>query len=275
MSSSDLEKLHKALLIIMDEIDRICKLSNIRYSLFAGSMLGAVRHGGFIPWDDDMDVAMLRNDYEKFIDVCKTQLDPRFKLLCNREDEHYVYGFSKIILNGTSLIEHGLENVKYQQSIFIDVFTFDIIPQNKNKQRIHQKQIYFYSKLLQQKQDIRLDKRNRKKFYAFIMLKNMARMINKEYLVNKLDNTMRKYNKYNGTYVSNMVGYYGYFKEIVPKKMFEQFEEIIFENRKYSICSDYHIFLSTYYGDYMTLPPEEQRRCHGFSKLDFGEYDYL
>ncbi len=114
------------LLIIMDELDRICRKNDIKYSLDGGSMLGAIRHNGFIPWDDDMDVVMLRKDYKKFIKACKKDLDSsKFTFESTKTSKFYSYNFGKLKLNNTVFEEKGSELVKEHKGLYIDIFPLD------------------------------------------------------------------------------------------------------------------------------------------------------
>ncbi|MCD7885918.1 MAG: LicD family protein [Lachnospiraceae bacterium] len=274
MTQNDIYKLHRALLIIADEIDRICRKHNIHYSLIGGSMLGSIRHKGFIPWDDDMDIGLLRGDYQAFLHACDVDLDERFTLQTNTSDPYYVYGFSKILLKDTRLVQFGHENTKYEKGIFVDIFPFDYIPNNENDRSKQRRTNYLLIKLLRQKMKVS-DNVNwgiREKVF-FKALSFAGLFITKKELVKLLNDNMVRYNSTESLYVSNMSGYYGYDRETVPAILFTSFVDVRFEDRIYSICSDYDSFLKLYYNDYMKLPPVDQRRTHGFKELDFGPYN--
>lgn len=273
MDEKDLQTLHAILLIITDEIDRICKKNNINYSLIGGSMLGAIRHKGFIPWDDDLDVGMLRDDYDKFLKACETDLDDKFLLQTNENDSHYVYGFSKILVKGTYLVQVGHEKTRHQKGIFVDIFPYDFIPDDEKARGIQSKKNFVLTRLLRRK--FGDDDRTTwgwKKRVAFTIADVVNLFLSQKYLISKLNSNMRLYSNTTTENVSNMSGYYGYEKETVPVSYFNSFLTVPFENRMYSIVSEYDGFLTKYYGDYMKLPPIEKRRTHGFSELDFGPY---
>ena len=271
MEDKELHQLHQALLLITDEVDRLCRRNHIRYSLIGGSMLGAVRHKGFIPWDDDMDIGMLRSEYERFLEVCRTQLGESFDLQTNATDEHYVYGFAKILLKDTYLVQYGHEKTKHRKGIFVDIFPFDPIPDDSRQRTRQKRKNYLLIKMLDRK-FTRKSVRGLsfKKQAVFKTLDFMNLFVSQRTLVRKLNDNMQKYQS--GAYVSNMSGYYGYDKETVPKKFMEEQIEVPFEDRRYWISKEYDSFLTLYYGDYMVLPPVEQRRTHGFQQLDFGSY---
>jgi lipopolysaccharide cholinephosphotransferase len=105
MSSVTVREHQAALYELLCEFDRICRKHGIRYTLFAGTLLGAVRHGGFIPWDDDADVLMLREDYEKFLEVAPTETDPDQFFVQKEYSEHWPMFFSKLRLQGTACVK--------------------------------------------------------------------------------------------------------------------------------------------------------------------------
>ena len=124
LSSEELRKLQRIELEMLIEVDRICQKHNIQYSLDGGTLLGAVRHKGFIPWDDDIDVIMLRKEYAKFRRVCKKELDTaRFFLQDYKSDPYYRWGWAKIRRENTEHVRLGQEFLKQKTGIFIDIFS--------------------------------------------------------------------------------------------------------------------------------------------------------
>ena len=120
-----LDKLHGEILAIMDEIHRVCQIKNIKYYLIGGSMLGAVRHKGFIPWDDDLDIAMPREDFERFVEGATEWLSSGFSLEWITTNPNHVYLFAKITKKGTLFIDQPSTK---QTGIFVDVFPLDSSP---------------------------------------------------------------------------------------------------------------------------------------------------
>lgn len=124
-----LEKLQKVELEMLIEVDRICRKNNIKYSIMYGTLLGAVRNGGFIPWDDDCDVVFKRDEYEKFFEACKKDLDTsKFFLQEHRTDPHYLFGYGKLRRKNTVFKRKGQGHVKQRDGIFMDLFIYDNIP---------------------------------------------------------------------------------------------------------------------------------------------------
>ncbi len=120
-----LNKLHETLIELLDEFVRICKKHNLKYTLVAGTVLGAVRHSGFIPWDDDIDVGMLRPDYEKFLEVAPKELKDKYILDCFEQNKDYHLSFAKIKKNGTIFDEEAAHHMNNHKGIFLDVFPLD------------------------------------------------------------------------------------------------------------------------------------------------------
>ena len=105
-NNETLQKMHRLHLVLADEVKRICEKHSIEYFMLAGTLLGAIRHKGFIPWDDDMDFGMTRNNFEKFLLVAEKELDAKkFYLQTDRKDRFYTFNFAKLRLNGTKVIE--------------------------------------------------------------------------------------------------------------------------------------------------------------------------
>ena len=131
LTKQQLRKLQMIQLEMLIEVDRICKKCEIKYNIIAGTLLGAVRHGGYIPWDDDADVAFLRPEYEKFRKACKTELDKdRFYFQDHRNTKGYRWGYGKIRRKNTLFLRENQEHMPYEQGIFIDIFPLDGVPDN-------------------------------------------------------------------------------------------------------------------------------------------------
>lgn len=130
-TQKSLRKIQLVELEMLAELDRICRENNINYIIDAGTLLGAVRHGGFIPWDDDVDVRMLRKDYDKFCSVCKTELNQKYFLQNHKTDPEYRWGYARILKNGTVFERVNHQEIKSRNGIFIDIFPNDILPESK------------------------------------------------------------------------------------------------------------------------------------------------
>jgi lipopolysaccharide cholinephosphotransferase len=125
LSEADLRRLHQVQLAMLLELDRVCRHLGVAYQLGAGTLLGAVRHGGFIPWDDDVDVVMLRADYQRFLREAPTLLDSSLFLQSWRSDPHFRAGFAKLRRHDSAFREELSQNSRHHHGIYIDIFPFD------------------------------------------------------------------------------------------------------------------------------------------------------
>lgn len=243
---------HKqALLVILKEFDRVCKVLGISYMLFAGSMLGAVRHQGFIPWDDDLDVLMLRKDYDRFMQEAGRVLDLEKFYLQKEFSEHWPMFFSKLRMNNTACIEkYHPKDSKIHQGIYIDIFPCD----NAAKTKFGRKIQFYASKVVIAKS---LDRRGyitysrRKKIFIglckLLPMKPFWRLA------------------INGRYNSKLVhSFFGaaskYIKNVYPREYIAETVNTSFEDGIYPISKHYDGLLKIIYGDYMRLPPPEERK---------------
>lgn len=274
MENTDfLPKLHSCQLIIAREIKRICDENNIKYFIIAGTLLGAVRHKGFIPWDDDMDIGMLREDYERFIHLAEKKLGEDFFLQTTDTDASYGLNFAKVLLKGTKLVEQSAGNLA-KNGIFVDVFPFDAVPEDSAQEGKHEKSTYFYRRLLLAKKKYNVSGNNAVKKIVYAGLGAIAGLYSSKKLCNKLEYEIQKYNgSSDSEKIVNIGGAYGYKKETIMRKWVENTVELPFEDMTLAAPADYKEYLEYFYGDYMTPPPEDKRyNRHGIVELDFGKY---
>ena len=133
---TETQKIQKLILYIANEVIRICDKNDIPYNITAGTLLGAVRHKGFIPWDDDFDFAMTRNDYERFLKACKKDLNTDIFFLQTAEtDRNFAYSMAKLQLLGTEIIEDFSIGVDIHHGIFVDIFPYDKLPDGDVKRK--------------------------------------------------------------------------------------------------------------------------------------------
>lgn len=272
-SIQQLNKIHNLELKIAIEVKRICEKNNIKYFLTAGTLLGAVRHGGFIPWDDDMDIGMLRKDYEKFIKVCEKELSTEFYLQSWDTDFDYPFSYAKIRLNGTSFVEGFSENSGMHNGIFIDIFPFDNVPDSVYKRFIQGKKYYICKRLLWIKKGLGTNMKegnlNQKmKYYLFWFFAHFFRYDSVKKYFYKIQI------KYNNIITEKVVadGSYSYAKESIKRKWVTNLELTKFETEEFLSYKDKHEYLKYFYGDYMKLPPEDKRNRHLLRNVDFGKY---
>ena len=146
MPAYSIKELQQHILPILIDVDRVCREHNIRCYICDGTMLGAIRHGGFIPWDDDVDVCMPRPDYERFMQHAKEWLPGHLEAICAENDNDYPFPFGKIQDNTTTLIERM--HIDYIGGLYIDVFPIDGMPDSKLLQEIQLTRYEYYKKVL-------------------------------------------------------------------------------------------------------------------------------
>lgn len=264
LDQETLRKLQMTELDMLKEVDRICRKYNIKYSLDGGTLLGAIRHDGFIPWDDDADVVMLREEYVKFSKACEKELDfEKFFLQDFRTDVNYRWGYSKMRRNGTIFLRKGQEHGNWNQSVFIDIFVYDQVPDNFILRKLHLFICFCIRKGLYSE----VGKKTAateflRKWYLFI------NQIPRDVWINLLEFIAEITNRNRTELVRHMT--YPYRKECrygLPRVCFDEYIEKDFEGYQFKIFKNYDLYLKRLYGDYMVLPPIEKRKTHPVSKL--------
>lgn len=244
---------HKRIMLeMLEELDRICKKYNILYMLFAGSMLGAVRHQGFIPWDDDLDVVMLRDEYEHFLAVAPCELEDQFFL--QREfSEHWPVFFTKLRKNGTACIEkHIPRDPKLHQGIYIDIFPCDNLHENRLLRGIQ----FLASKFVIAKS---LDARG---YLTDNLVKKAFILFSRLLPIKPLIRCTQYRSGKNSPLVHTFFGATSSYKKgVFPRTWLMQMIDMPFETGGFPVSSHYDEMLAVLYGDYMTPLPPEKRGC--------------
>lgn len=264
-----MNKVQKKELEILKEFDRICQKYEINYSLGYGTLLGAIRHKGFIPWDDDVDVIMLRKDYDKFVSLVNLDLDrSKFSFINNSVESKFYYGFSKIRSKELIMPEQSTEYLGIQQGVWIDIFPFDAIPDDgtlalDQKKRVKKYHNFFVATVFTypsetDRAQIRFIKSLLRGFND--LTQNFKRIRQNVHL--KLEKEMLRYN-HTDTKRFNALGCnltdIEYTGGMLRKDDFESFIYVPFEDYSFPIIKRHHEHLQGIYGDYMTLPTESKQ----------------
>ncbi len=254
----DIKELRDIQLGILDKIHAFCMERGIRYSLGGGTLLGAVRHKGYIPWDDDVDIMLPRPDYNRFLKEFDGQY-PHLRIQNAFTDPEYILPFSKVIDDRTILEERVSEKEIRKSGVFIDVFPVDGLPSEKELDRFCKKIAYIRKPMIYTSQAD-------DSFVRFPFLKCICRLlINHDKAVVWSERAMSSIDFRTATYAGAISGRYGE-KEHMPSDVFHEYSDIAFEGRTYRCISAYDGYLKKHYGDYMQLPPEYMRvRAHNFS----------
>lgn len=274
LSPDEQKRLQNVQLIALLEIDRICKRHNIKYFLVFGTLLGAVRHEGFIPWDDDVDITMPRDDLRRFISICSSELNPEFFLQTPETDPNYFLPITRLRVNDTTCVETVFAGVDMHSGVFIDIYPCDNVP-NKKWQQITYKYLARYlivaTAVLARPNIKRL---SISKKIGAIILPLPLRCISKSNRIKLRDSYLSKYNTKPTKDVVVQDGMGLVDKYIYPHAFIDNVEFKDFEGFSLPCSPLSHNMLSQMYGDYMKLPPIEKRcQHHGFLELDFGRYD--
>lgn len=206
---SDINELHSVQLEILKAVIELCNQENITYFALGGTMLGAVREAGVIEWDDDIDIGMMRSDYEKFIRLASTKLNPEYRLIhYTTEPNCYTY-FAKVMKKGTYFVEDYYSDVDTEQGIFIDIKPIDLLPNSRFLQLIHSWKVRTYEQLFLAKVLKKASAYNKRagclyhlKSIIRISLHYAVKYISREKLFLLLDNCLKKYNGLDGIYAS-------------------------------------------------------------------------
>ena len=262
ITDKETKKIQKYELEILIEFDRVAKKNNLKYMLVGGTLLGAIRHKGFIPWDDDIDIGMPREDFEKFKKIWKKEVDTKKYFYQDMDNtENYGMIFGKLKMKDTLLVEKTNNIKKEDQAFWIDIFPFDKISTNIKKAKRDLIKAYIYKIIYYLKCKNKLIEHTFIRKLAAFVLKVMSYFISKERCKNMLNNLFHKYDSleqyktvsYGGTYI---------FKEICDINYFDNLIETEFEKKKFLIPKEYDKYLTHIYGDYMKLPPVEKRKSH-------------
>ncbi len=259
LSDANLRTLQLNLLEMLIEIDRICRKYGIKYSLDGGTLLGAVRHGGFIPWDDDIDVIMRREEYQKFYRACRKDLDrSRFFLQEYRTDPHYRFGYEKMRRLDTEFVRLGQEHVKSRGGIFVDIFVVDNVPDGFFIRRLHLFACYVIRKLLYAQLGMEnADSLFLRKWYGLLY-----RAVPCDAVFHWRNRIARWCNKRRTRLVRHMTYPYVRSRYGMPGECFDEMMDMQFEGYTFRAFCKYDKYLSALYGDYMKLPPKEQQKAH-------------
>lgn len=251
----NLKKLRKILLYMLEIIDKICRENGISYFLDSGTALGAVRHGGFIPWDDDIDIGMMREDYDRFLQIAPQYLPPDLVLQNESNEPAYYFFFSKLRKLNTVLAENRKERDFTNKGIQIDIFPFDYIA---NDLKTANRRFNYVEKIriVAEKRLISVPPIPRIKRMIYYMLKLIPAHIYR----NAAEKEMRKNNGEKSKYIASYTYMAArYRKCIFPIEAIVPVKDILFEGRTFMIMNDPDCYLRLMYGDYMRLPPEDQR----------------
>ena len=255
MKQIDSKTLKEIDVATMTDIDRVCKKHNINYTMIGGTLIGAIRHKGFIPWDGDIDIAMKRCDYEKFIDIYSKEKGENYRILNNKLNPEYYYQFSRVVDTRTEVEEFAMKPIN-GLGIFIDVFPIDNI--NSKFIKLKLAVISFFVKGLAFK-TTKCTHNGKSKIKNII--KSLIYNKNYQYYFDKVQEYSQKENNKKCDKAGVLVCGTGE-KDIFYKELFDEYTYLTFEDKEFMAIKDYEYFLKHRFGDYMKLPPKEEQVDH-------------
>lgn len=267
ISENELKQIQKIQLELIREVVRICKKCGIHFNMVGGTMLGAIRHKGYIPWDDDADIGFLRTEYEKFRKACKTELNhEKYYMQDLRDTKGYRWGYGKLRRKNTEFIRLNQEFMPYEQGISIDLMPFDNVPDQWLFRRIHFFRCFLYRKFFWSE----VGNRTEKNLGIKIIYKIMG-LIPMEMLIRSYQRFIDAGQRKKTQLVRILTfptpkGIYGY-----ERKWYTHLSKYQFEDIKLPGARDYDGYLRVKYGNYTELPPVEKRKIHLVSKLKLLE----
>lgn len=267
----EVQKIELEMLIL---IDKICKENDINYTLCGGTLLGAIRHKGFIPWDEDVDIDMLREDYEKFLKIAPKYVEEKYFLQNYKTDQYCLnIGFTKLRKNGTLLESEGQRHLDRHKGICIDIFPIDIVPENETYRKMQMKLLLIIQRIvaMKLKWNYYNDSKSKKIFkQSMSILLTPLSIKQLGYIREKIS---RMYEKTGSNLRTNTYSEIVYDKFTHRENMYKEKVLVEFENNFFYAPKKWDEYLTKLYGDYMKLPSIEERDSsqHNVIRISVGE----
>lgn len=253
-------------------IDEICKSNNIPYYIVGGTLLGAIRHKGYIPWDDDIDIAMFRKDYQKLLTIMTNDNSNQYFNQNIDTDYSYVKYIPKIRLNGTKFVERKFKDLDMHHGIYIDVFILDKVDIKKDISIDRRVKLSNYLLRIKEIKTGLYKSSTYSKTFRNKILGKIFKVIPST-VINKLIHYIYSMSNNNNIYVTNFGSQYGWRKQTFPIDVYGEGTHLEFEGHQFMAPAKWEVILKSLYGDYMKLPPEEKRNSgHDVVHIDLGKY---
>lgn len=270
MEQSDLKKVQPVLLEMLREIHRVCTENGIRYFLYRGTFLGAVRHQGFIPWDDDLDVAMLREDYEEFCRIAPEKLSPQYTFQNWHTEPGYAHPFGKLRKRNTLYLEAKGGKPLKENGFYLDVYPLDYVPAGEGAYpALARKLLHLYRLKLMKSGYTPWMEGSRiiwKKRIGYLAYQFAALFLSQQRIVDTYERLVFSGEKTDRVYEQSALPQ----DYLFEKAWCLDLANYTFEGEQFPAPKDYDRFLTTLYGNYMELPPEGQRENrHQIVKMEF------
>ena len=238
---------------LLEQVKKICKNHGLKYFADSGTLIGAIRHKGYIPWDDDIDLVMMRNDYNKFMEYAKTELEFPYFLQTVYTDKDIMRAHAQLRNSKTTGYMPYEKNRPYNKGIFIDIFPLDVIPEDPRLKKFSLK-IKFKWKLLNNLVNYKYNKKNIVSWAKhYLIVKPLTLWMDYKILYANYERLCSQYNNSKFNRVSYIAYSHGKKKHIWNKEWFDSAKEVDFEFTKINIPVGYDERLKTEYGDYMVI----------------------
>lgn len=247
---------------IVEELLKICEENKIQYFALGGTLLGCVRHKGFIPWDDDIDLGFPREDYERLLTILENS---QFRLTTYNTDPTHISYFAKLTTDEVKVIKHRGDH-DVELPVWVDLFPLDGMPIDDFKRKLYIKHVMFLKLLYKFSliDNITYDKHRGKKHNFLIWIGktlHLHKILNYKHILDKIDRNLKKYSYTDTKYVANLMGAWSE-REIFPKSFYDNSTVYQFEDIKLNGPKEYDSILTQMYGDYMTPPADDNRNHH-------------
>lgn len=263
MTEKEVRVAHKVLLDLLSEFHNFCCRHNLKYYIIGGTLLGAIRHKGFIPWDVDADVAMPRDDYEKMVGCICDDFPDSYYVQNIYTEKHFYTPKTKILVRGAKKDNPDKYMVDIETGLNLDIFPLDNAPEKHILRKLQRYRIKTLKMMLRFK--IKYDVntytfKDRIKTVARWVLRGALYPISEKSIITRLTKIMTRYNNFETKYLCSMASHYDYNKQVMKRGIYGRGKQIEFEDRILIAPDKPHEYLTQLYGDYMILPPEEKRR---------------
>lgn len=267
LSPEELKALQQTELSILEEADRICRENGIHYNIIAGTLLGARRHGGFIPWDDDVDIALLRPEYERFRLACQNEPPDSlfyFQDICDTDG--YRWGYGKLRRKGTLFQRSGQEHMPYAQGICIDVFPLDHVPESWLGRQLRCAECFLLRKTMWAHVGAETDKNAVRRFVFRLMDALPEKQLRLWYR-----NLVRRTNRKRTSWVRILTFPAPNRQQGYRTEWYENSIGTLFEGRVFPGIREYDAYLTFKFGNWRCLPPEKDRKTHPVTDIRFPQ----
>ena len=254
-----LDQIQEKLFEVLKIVDKFCNENGIKYYIIGGTLLGAIRHQDFIPWDDDIDIAMEREEYERFISISNQLNSEIYEVSNYRTKKEVNFSLTRIFINDTE-IEYPKKSLKVDTRLYFDIFPLDYAPKDIKKQKKQSKMLNIYKKLLSLREGTYY-KNNIFYISCKFFLSLIISIVYGSSLPRKMDKEMKKYSKEKSDFLCSMASQYSYERQKMYKGIYGEPRGYLFRDKYFYGPEDYDTYLKKIYGnDYMSLPPIEKRR---------------